>query len=162
MNRMTACVLMATSILIYVTCTIVKLCGFDDVVEVLSLHTGCGPLGRIAWQITHLGIWHLLVNLVAMTTICFGGYRLPKFAVPVAFSIGLVAPATSHPTVGMSCIIYVLLGMLSIQAQRKLIYNAWGAAFIALGFFTNSNVIIHTYGYLAGIAIALIAGYRSR
>lgn len=114
----------------------------------------------ITYQWQHVNVFHLIGNLLSLTAIGFGYFRLPPLAVPAALVISVAVPLVypsvfDVPTFGLSGIIFALLGMISIFAYRKLYYHAWIASFILFfHFFGHSNSLLHILTYITGIFYA--------
>ena len=153
MNKLFSVIIMATAIVLQIFSGIA--CALHISAPVHDSLAACVAFH----QVFHVGWLHLIVNLSCLVTIVFGGFRIPGSAVLAGYIISSLVylPAVllaGAPTVGLSGIVYALLGMISIHAVKKIQYHGWIAGFLILGFFTASNVYLHLFAYLAGIFYA--------
>lgn len=119
--------------------------------------TDNGLRGMLLYQFCHVNIWHLLGNMAALYSIESSKFRTPMVYWLLAYVISVVAPCT-HPTEGMSGMLYAMMGILSWQAAYKMKFHMWCAGFMAVCFlFPNSiNAWIHVYCYGVGVCLQYI------
>lgn len=139
----------------------------------------CTILARFAYPFFHASLLHALVNCWCLLSLVFYYdvslcYLLIAYATAVTFPVGTLAavvPAASAagvPTVGLSAVIFALLGMVSFQVKRKALLHSWVLSFIAVGYLlpflgslcglmvAATNSTIHLYGYVAGLIVGFL------
>lgn len=139
----------------------------------------CTILPRLAYSFFHASIPHALINCWCLLSIAFIydlpiSYLIIAYITAVTFPIDTLAATTPHasawgtPTVGLSAVIFTLLGMVSFQAKRKLLFHAWVLSFIAMGFIipplcsvcgyaiATPNNFLHLYCYVAGLMVGFL------
>lgn len=135
--------------------------------EDVGLFPGAPLPHRALYPFFHANWLHLAVNCWVLLCIAFS-YQvtlpmlLSSYAVAASYPIGALSflyAAPPVPTVGLSGVIYALLGRyswrFSCMAGRRLRYHLWFLFFISLGFlFPQSNAWLHLYCYLLGVGIA--------
>ena len=133
-----------------IDCTDYALCGTFS----LSRH--------LLYHHFHASIWHLLCNAWCLLTIVFmWNTSLAKLC--TAYIIASTYPYelfSTQPTVGISGLIYVLVGMYSLSpstAKGKIRYNAYVLLTMSVGLLMPMiSVGVHIYCYIAGCIIALL------
>ena len=145
--------------------------------EETGIYSGAEWWHSLTWQWFHGSIWHLSVNAWALLTIVFMwnagiGKLLTAYATSVVYGL---ACATDTPIVGMSGVIYALLGLYALSPrgwQKRLRYQLYVAAWIvvpwAVGMvipkdescgtaaFGAVAVEAHVACYVMGIFVAII------
>lgn len=125
----------------------------------VGVYVGCPLYCRAIYHIFHANIVHAAINAWCLLSIVFI-YNISIKRLLLAFCAAASVPAfclSVTPTVGLSGVVYFLLGSLSFEVARFLYYQFWMALFIALGFFIpNSNALLHLYCYAVGFAVALL------
>jgi len=83
------------------------------------------------------------------------------FIISASVPIGIFPISEGVVTVGVSGVVFALMGMISTKVQRKLYYQGWVLGFIVLGFFFKScNSWLHLYCYALGALLALVNSRR--
>ena len=136
-------------------------------VSEVGLYPGAPFLHRLVYPLFHASWLHLVVNCWALLCVVFlYQITLPmmisSFVIAASYPIGALLflyGGTVAPTVGLSGLIYALLGryswLFSCERKRRLFYHSWFAFFIGLGFFfPQSNAWLHLYCYLCGVILA--------
>ena len=117
---------------------------------------------RLAYPFFHASLIHACVNAWCLLSVVFlcevSLWRMAvAYAVAVSVPVGLLSFAFHFPTVGLSAVVYFLLGYVSVSAARKALFHSWIMFFIAIGFlFPQVNAVLHLYCYVAGIADGLL------
>lgn len=114
---------------------------------------------RMLYHFYHASVLHAALNCWSLLSVVFL-YEISLSRMLTAYAVAASVPAvclSHHPTVGLSGVIFVLLGTISFEVKRKRYYQSWMIAFIAIGFlFPNTNAWVHLYCYLAGVIAALL------
>lgn len=124
-----------------------------------GVYKGCGWVERMCYHFMHANIFHTLMNVWCLLSIVFMyNVTLWRFATAFAIAVSIPEICLLHiPTIGLSGVIFALMGSISFEVERKLYYQAWIFAYLALGFvIPNVNAWLHVYCYLVGVAVALI------
>ena len=139
----------------------------------------CTILARFAYPFFHASLLHALVNCWCLLSLVFYYdvslcYLLIAYVAAVTFPVGILAavvPAASAagvPTVGLSAVIFALLGMVSFQAKRKALLHSFVLSSIAFGYLLHvicsvcgyaiatPNSTLHLYGYVAGLIVGFL------
>lgn len=130
--------------------------------ETVGIAGGCGWYCHFTYQFFHASWLHLAVNCWALLCLVFY-YETPMKDLAIAFVSSASVPTSLIPspegvvTIGVSGVVFALMGMLAFSVRRRVFYNAWIIGFIVLGFFFKScNSWLHLYCYAAGFAVALL------
>ena len=135
----------------------------------VGLHSGCGVVSRLCYSFLHASIYHLAGNCWVLLCVVFY-YELPFSRLLVSYIVAITAPAMSFtPTIGLSAVVYCLLGQASFLAKRKLYFHFWVAAFILLFgylmplFLESKGVaiarpdnLLHIYCYVVGLLVGFL------
>lgn len=144
-----------------IVAAVVLLCSFVYVPDwsIIGVAEGCPLIARFGYSIFHVSFFHALVNVWCMLSVVFL-YDVSVWRLLEAYTVAVIVPdflLSDQPTVGLSCICYVLLGSLTFEVRRKFYFQLCMALYIAVGFiFPSINVAIHIYGYLAGLLVGLL------
>ena len=126
---------------------------------VIGVAKGCPFVARLGYSLFHVSIVHALVNAWCLLSIVLI-YDISVWRLLTAYIVAVLVPdflLSDVPTVGLSCVCYTLLGSLIFDVKRKLNFQLCMALYIAVGFlFSSINVVIHIYGYLAGLIVGLL------
>lgn len=121
---------------------------------------GCTVAARFAYPFLHANVFHFIINAWCLLSIVFL-YETPVsmlllgYAVAVSAPVGLLGITT--PTVGVSAVLYFLLGSMSMRVRRKWYWQAWWAFFITVGFFISSVAArLHLWCYAVGVIVSLL------
>ncbi len=127
--------------------------------SVVGVAKGCPWAARIGYSIFHVSFIHAFINVWCFLGIVFI-YDISAWRLLAAYTVAVLVPEfllSDVPTVGLSCVCYVLLGSLVFEVKRKLYFQCCMVSYIAVGFFFPAvNVAIHIYGYLAGLMVGLL------
>lgn len=119
----------------------------------------CHWMPRLGYSFFHASTIHAIVNAWCLLSVVFF-YEISIYRLLTAYVVAVLVPEfllSDVPTVGLSCFCYVLLGSLIFEVKRKLYFQCCMALYIAVGFlFPSINVVIHIYGYLAGLMVGLL------
>lgn len=125
----------------------------------VGIYVGSPLYCRASYILFHANVIHAAVNAWCLLSIAFL-YGFSASRLFLAFCAAASVPAcclSYYPTVGMSGLVYFLLGCLAFDVARKIYYQFCMAFYIALGcFIPNSNVLLHLYCYAVGFAVALL------
>lgn len=149
------------STLIYVAVAIVMLIvGIPN--ESVGIEKGCDWYCHFTYQFFHASALHLLVNCWALLCLVFY-YEVNMKMLAVSYLISASVPVSLFPisegivTVGVSGVVFVLMGLISFRVRRKIYYQAWILGFIILSFFFSScNSWLHLYCYSLGVALSAL------
>ena len=131
----------------------------------------CTILARFAYPFFHASQLHALVNCWCLLSLVFYYdvslcYLLIAYVATVTFPVGILAAGV--PTVGLSAVIFALLGMVSFQAKRKALLHSFVLSSIAFGYLLHvicsvcgyaiatPNSTLHLYGYVAGLIVGFL------
>lgn len=145
-------------------------CGLDAV----ALSQDCTIYARLLYSFFHASLLHAILNCWVLLCLAFYynigiGHLLLSYivAVTVPSSVCGYAIATT-PTVGLSAVVFCLLGLASWQVKRKLYYHCWIASFITMGFvlpylcsvcgyaIATPNNFLHIYCYVVGLLVGFL------
>lgn len=125
----------------------------------VGAYKGCGLPCRLLYPLHHANLLHATLNAWCLLSVIFI-YEIPLFRLILAYIAAVCVPSfclSDIPTVGLSCIVFVLFGSISFEVKRKAYYQLWMLAYLVAGFFLpNTNALVHLYCYLAGVAVALV------
>lgn len=143
-------------------------------VEKVALCAGCSLLARLSYSFFHASLLHLLTNCWSLLAIVFI-YQVSFAGLLVAYIVAVTAPVSlcgfaiaTTPTVGLSAVVFCLLGIVSWQSKRKLYFHFWIASFIAVGFLlphlcvacgfaiATPNNFLHLYCYVVGLLVGFL------
>ena len=137
----------------------------------IGLYIGAPLYARLLHPLVHTGLVHAILNVyVWLQIVFFCPIRLRHLftawlitcCCPTAIAT-LGAASTDH-VVGLSGIIYVLLGTQMNRARDRVSYNIWIATYLFMGWLIGGiAVAFHLYCYLMGIIIrsAEVQKFRS-
>lgn len=138
-------------------------CGLPADVSLFSLRAGCALSARMAYPFVHAGLVHAALNawcLLVLVFTCDITWRrlLVAYAVALCVPVSLLAPlvpAFHLPTVGLSGVVYALLGTISFEVARRRRFQLWMVGLLALGFvLPGCAAALHLCTYLGGLLIA--------
>ena len=132
----------------------------------MGLSKNCGLTSRLCYSFFHASIYHLAGNCWVLLCIVFY-YELPLSRLFISYIIAVTAPAFSDvPTIGLSAVVYCLLGQASYLAKRQLYFHFWVGVFIYIfGIIVpllleyrgveiaRPNNLLHVYCYVAGLVV---------
>lgn len=123
-----------------------------------SMNTTPTIADRMLYSFCHATWMHAILNAWALLSIAFI-YEPKVNKLIIAYAIAVICPKAlcTTPTVGLSVIIYALLGMMAFRVRDKGFYQlCMACALIAGCLFPYSNGAIHIYAYLSGLIIAIL------
>lgn len=127
--------------------------------SIIGVTKDCALLSRVGYSFFHVTPIHAAINAWCLICIVFR-YDISLVRLLVAYMVAVAVPQfvlSAVPTVGMSCVCYVLLGSLSFEVKRKLYYQLCIAPYIVVGFmFPSVNAAIHVYGYISGLMVGVL------
>ncbi len=125
----------------------------------VGIFDGCGLRSRLLYPFFHVSIIHALLNAWCMLSVVFI-YNVSLSRLSFSYAVALSIPGyclSAIPTVGLSGLVFALFGSLSFEVKRRLYYQSWMAAYLAIGFlFPNTNAWVHLYCYIIGLVWALL------
>lgn len=124
----------------------------------VSIYPHAPITARVVYPFFHTNVFHFLINAYGLLSLTFLYPSKPKQLLQ-AYLIAISYPATTiaslmptDPTVGLSSIIFALLGLHACNSNSKLYFHLFILSQIALGFLLpHVNPIIHLYTYIVGI-----------
>lgn len=121
--------------------------------------SGCGMKERLTYHFFHANVFHALINVWALLVVVFY-YDVALWKLLAAYAIAALVPSmilSDTPTVGLSGLCWALFGMISFNVVRRWYWQAWMAAFLALGMIIpNIHGLLHLYCYLAGLLVGVL------
>lgn len=121
---------------------------------------------RLSYPFFHASILHCLVNCWVLLSVVFGR-RIPIWQMAVAYIIAISYPASlfaslaESPAVGLSGLIFGLLGMVTMTTARPLQIAAYMITFIILGaIMPNIAWTLHLYCYIVGLLIGFLTLWK--
>lgn len=153
----------ATAIIIALFVTLLSFLHISDWASV-GIYANCPVSCRLSYPFFHANALHAILNVWCFLVLVFT-YDISYWRLILAYVIATTIPVDTlgtflpmnNPTVGLSGVVYVLMGSISCEVMRKRYYQVWMCFYIAMGFlFPNTNAWIHLYCYLFGIIYALL------
>lgn len=133
--------------------------GLPDV----GMCAGCSFAARLCYPFFHASLLHALVNGYVLLAMVFR-YDISIHRLLLAYAVAAtvpvdmlaaIAPTMRIPTVGLSGIVFFLLGSISFQVQREAYFQCWMAIYLIFAFFMPAiNATLHLYSYLVGLIVA--------
>ncbi len=116
-------------------------------------------INRLYYSFFHASFIHLVLNLWCLTSIVFL-HGVSQIHYMLALVIAMMVPEcvlTNIPTVGLSVFLYGLLGIITFEMQRKVLFILCMLAYVAVGFLIpHVNALIHLYAYGAGVIVSFL------
>lgn len=132
----------------------------------VGIAQGAGLIQRLTYHFFHANISHIAMNVWTFLSLLFlFDISIKKltmaYIISCTFPVDTIATlATSYPklpTVGLSGVIYALLGIVSYDVAKPKEYQASIILSLILGFmFPKINGWIHLYCYVAGLSLATL------
>lgn len=164
--KTTALVLTAVILIIHAATPAVFPVGLSSV----ALSSDCTIYARLLYPFFHASFLHVLLNCWVLLCIVFY-YNIGIGKLLLAYLVSITVPSYvcgTMPTVGLSSVVFCLLGMTSWLVKRKLYYHCWIASFIAIGFLlpwicsacglivATPNNFLHIYCYVVGLLVGFL------
>ena len=116
------------------------------------------------YPLFHANVWHLLVNVVSMWGILSRRSSFKELAIAYVISI-LVYPLSFRPVVGISNVMYAMLGMrspcLSSAWWRTAPVAAFLAVTIVMVFIPQFSATTHVASFVLGIFVAYARRWKN-
>ena len=129
---------------------------FTCPVREVSLCGGCSFSARLLYPFFHAGVLHALLNAWSLLCVVF----LTRISLSRLFAAYLVAvsfPFACAPTVGLSGVVFALLGRVAFEGARPRVFILYSLAVVLLGFlFPKVNAVLHLYCYVAGLLVGFL------
>lgn len=114
---------------------------------------------RLAYPFAHANFLHAAVNAWCLLSLVFS-YNVSSWQCLAAYAIAVAVPSfvlTAQPVVGLSGVCFALIGLMSFSVRRRLYYQAWAAAALAIAFFfSNAAALLHLWCYAMGVLMAAL------
>lgn len=130
----------------------------EDFYKYIAIYVQAPWHNRLTYHFFHDNIFHLILNAWTLLSVVFA-YNTTLNNIIAAFIVASTIPECciyNNPTIGMSALVFYMLGAISFTVKDKIIYQLWMMAFIAIGYYiSNTNFAIHLYTYAVGVISAL-------
>lgn len=147
--------------------------------KAVGISAGCTVQARMAYPFFHASIMHALINCWCLLSIVFV-YNVSVTALITAYVIAAAYPVeticsvfpgmtdTGAHTVGLSAVCFALMGQVSFQTGRRVLFHSWILAFVAMGFLlpplcahlgipiAASDNVLHIYCYVSGLTVGFL------
>lgn len=148
----------ATSLILTLVVLILLCLPID--IKSAGISQGCTLWQRLSYPFLHGSILHAGVNCWCLLSICFNR-NTPMWQLIAAYVIAVSYPSilmNSHTaTVGMSGVIFALLGIISLTSRKWYVNVAFIMAIILFGYLLpNIDATLHLYCYLVGLIVGLL------
>lgn len=129
-----------------------------------GIYPGCSIYGRFLYPFFHAGLIHAGMNAWCFVSLVFI-YDISKWRLLLAYLFSVSFPidtfsfliSSTNPTVGLSGMIFFLMGSISFEVSRRLYFQGWMIFYLSIGFlFPYVSAWIHLYGYCGGLILALL------
>ena len=148
--------------------------GFSSGLSAVALSPDCTIYARLLYPFFHASFLHAALNCWVLLCIVFY-YNIGIGNLLLSYLVAITVPCSvcgysiaTTPTVGLSAVVFCLLGMTSWMVRRKLYYHCWIASFIALGYLLPylcsvcgytvaiPNNLLHIYCYVVGLMVGFL------
>lgn len=128
--------------------------------ETRGIYSGASITDRCLYPFFHANIFHAMLNVWCLLSIVFN-MRVTPFQLLLAYIVSVLYPAElfqSHePTIGLSGVCYVLIGITFHQFSNRLYFAVTTAIMFGIGHILHaSNNKLHLYTLAAGLIIGQI------
>lgn len=130
--------------------------------EHTALMPSCPWTHRLMYQFFHAGLLHAVLNGWVLISAVFM-YPTSHWMLLTAYVISATVPEAlcPLPTLGMSGLVFALLGEYSFTVARKWYYQRWMLGFILFGILVpNINGWLHLYCYGLGVSVSFLTSPR--
>lgn len=126
----------------------------------VGIYAGCPLAGRLLYPFFHVSLLHAVLNAWCLLQVAFI-YGITPWRLLAAYATAATVPVgmvgLEVPTVGLSGVVFFLLGSLSFTVCRRWYWQGWMLSYICIGFLLPAiNALLHLYCYAVGIAAALL------
>ena len=136
-----------------------------------AIHVGSTIIERASYPFFHASWIHLATNLWALLSLVFlYGAKLKHIAIgyviAILFPIDAIHTLSGDsslllPTVGLSSIIFAMIGLVEPAPTRRVIFYSWVLVYLVLGFILPStNGWVHLYCFLTAFILRLLVGCK--
>ena len=137
-------------------------CGMPDMG--IGIYPDCPIYARILHPLVHTGLIHAAVNVYVWLKVVFFCDIHPRqllrawlVACSCPVTLATIGGSTTDQVVGLSGVIYALLGMLMPQVRDRRAFNIWIAAYLFIGWLVGGVAVgFHLYCYMMGCLSLLI------
>lgn len=154
-----------TALATVAACIVMALYTWRNGLHGMGICAGCDCSARLMYPFLHASLLHALINGYVLLAIVFR-YDITIHRLLLAYAVAAsvpadtlagIAPTMRIPTVGLSGIVFFLLGSISFQVQRKAYFQSWMAFYLIVGWIMPGiNPMLHLYSYIAGLIVALL------
>ena len=165
--------LVLTASIIAIQCIIAPV-AFPAGLSSVALSQDCTILARLSYPFFHASFLHAILNCWVLLCIVFY-YNIGIGSILLSYLVAVTVPSSvcgygiaTTPTVGLSAVVFCLLGMASWTVKRKLYYHCWIAGFIIMGYLLPNlcsaygiivaapNNFLHIYCYVVGLLVGFL------
>lgn len=147
-----------TAVLIIVALTVaIQICPLQTSAYGISLTS---PMwSRLVYHFFHASWLHLLLNAYVLLVLAFK-LDLRMYELPLSYLIASIVPlccVTAMPTVGLSGMIYALLGMRTMRSSNPMAVIANIVLITALSVFMSHIAWkLHAFSYVCGLILSIL------
>lgn len=128
-------------------------------VKAAGMSQGCSLWQRVCYPFLHASILHAAVNCWCLLSIVFNR-TIMMWQMIAAYVIAVSYPSVwmgQTVTVGLSGMLFALLGIISVMSRKCYLNVAVIGSVILFGYlFPNINASLHLYCYLVGLMVGLL------
>lgn len=112
------------------------------------------PLGNLSYHFFHVNVFHAITNVWCLLGIVFFyKVRVRDFIIAFAVAASIPTQLCIAPSVGLSGMLYALMGLIMPQVSRKIYFISWFAVWNILALIIGGSAVeVHTYCF----AVALL------
>ena len=147
------------SALVYVVTAFV-LCFIKLPLVEVGIHKGCSFCSRLLYPFVHANIFHCLVNCWCLLSLVFI-LDVSILELAISYVIAVLAPVgfwgQVTPTVGLSGLLYCLVGIYTFKVRKKIKWLLWWSFFLGIGFFFAASAnLLHLWCFACGLIIGFL------
>ena len=147
----------AASLVLTIVIAVLLLLPID--VKAAGMSQGCSLWQRMCYPFLHASILHAAVNCWCLLSIVFNR-TIMMWQLMAAYVIAVSYPSVwmgQTVTVGLSGMLFALLGIISVMSRKCYLNVAVIGSVILFGYlFPNINASLHLYCYLVGLMVGLL------
>lgn len=136
-----------------------------------AIYVGSTIFERATYPFFHANLMHLALNIWVILNLVFNyGARVKHiiigYVIAVLFPVDTIYMLSRDsslllPTVGLSSIIFAMIGLVEPARSRRVIFYSWVFAYLILGFILPAtNGWVHLYCFSIAFALRLIVGCK--